>query len=482
MSEPLLATVIDVQRWLREDQQTPYLERLARDREIGRQLEVVPGSRAELQRVLAWWRMVRGGHADEGQQGVRFVSLRRSAVVLLSLLGVVLGLSVGTLGFSYQGDYPVNLITLLGVLVGLPLLLVLITLLLLPGWFPAGTGLGGLNPARWAGAWLDRLADVRLFVASRSIRNSSAFARWQLLVFSQWLAVGYFCGVLVAAWVLIAFTDLAFGWSSTLDIDARGLQTWLAAIAAPWSSWLPRAVPGQELVEASRFFRLETGGVPQARAVQLGQWWPFVLMVILVYGMLPRLLLLLLGSWRLRVACRRLLIEDAEVTALLERLSTPNVSFDRDELELAQDSTDAMSGSATIAVDERTAVLSWNGALTAKGASVWLGGREVAVLALAAWDDGKDRSAKLAESLAHVSRVLIFTKGWEPPLLEFLDLLQLVREAAGERVAITVVPVNVAGDAVEAADRSVWAKALAQRNDARLYVLQDVALPGSPAS
>ena len=39
-----------------------------------------------------------------------------------------------------------------------------------------------------------------------------------------------------------------------------------------------------------------------AEAAALGAWWPFVLMTVLVWGLLPRILLLLFGAWRRRLA------------------------------------------------------------------------------------------------------------------------------------------------------------------------------------
>lgn len=488
MSDTLLATAIDVQRWLREDRETAYAERLRRDRDIGRgQTQAGSiGRWSDLKRIVDWWTKVRSVAAGNSAAAVtdvghRVIGLRRVAQVLLTVLGVVLGAVVGTVAFSYQGDYPVNLIALLGVLVGVPLLLLAGTLLLLPGWLPMGSAvrgaLGGVNPARWAAGWLDRLTELRLFGATASGRVSAPFARWQLVVFSQWLAVGYFFGVVVAAWVLIAVTDLAFGWSSTLDLAPAQVHGWLTTLALPWSSWLPGAVPDAELVSASRFFRLETGGMPQARAVQLGQWWPFVLMMILTYGLLPRLLLLAFGGWRLRSATRRLLLDDPEVTALLDRLRTPSVSFEGDDLEGSLDIAEALSGPERIAVEPGTVGIVWNSALTPAQASGWMEAPDIRVLSLAVWDDAAAQRKRLGEELSGAARLLIFTKGWEPPLLEFLDFLDGVRSAIGPRTSITVVPINVAADAVEPADRDVWARALSRRDDPRLYVLQATERP-----
>ena len=77
------------------------------------------------------------------------------------------------------------------------------------------------------------------------------------------------------------------------------------------------ASPDLALVEMSRYYRLE-----DQRAIdvaRLGAWWPFVLMCVLVWGLLPRLVFAGVAQWRQRAAERVFLREHPEVTALLHR-------------------------------------------------------------------------------------------------------------------------------------------------------------------
>ena len=71
----MLAAAVDIRNWLRKDRQTPYSERLGRDREIGLSLAVG----TDHERVLAWWSRV---SSDAGEStGERLESLRRLASV-----------------------------------------------------------------------------------------------------------------------------------------------------------------------------------------------------------------------------------------------------------------------------------------------------------------------------------------------------------------------------------------------------------------
>lgn len=473
----MLAAAVDIKRWLREDRLTPYIERLNRDREIGRSLSMA----ADHQRLLTWWSRI-SADLEPGAlgPGERLVNLRRVASAALFAVGVALGLGLGGFAFGYRGGYPVNLLALLGVLVGVPLIMLIITIAFLPGRIPGLSGVrdafSGLNPGRWASALLDRVAGTELFAAFGNHRSGSAFARWQLALFSQWLAVGFFVGVLVIAWLLVAFTDLAFGWSTTLQVDTADVANWFSALASPWAAWLPVAVPNLELVETSRFYRLESAGMSATRVVQLGQWWPFVLMAIITYGLLPRLALLAVGAWRLQAATRSLLRDDAEVTALLDRLNTPRVSYEGQPefAEIAQ--TAGVPAPDSLPLDGSTAVVIWNDAVSAARIGEWLrrlldiAGRPP--LALSVLQDAAEQQDLLSELAGDVRQLVIFTKGWEPPMLEFTDFLDLVRGFFGPKVSLTVVPVDVTGTEVRNDEREIWAKALSRQRDPGLYVVE----------
>ena len=481
----MLAEAVDIRRWLREDHHTPFSERLERDRAIGRELTAAD----PVARVLAWWTRVAGPDeaAPEARAvGARVVALRRVGSLALLMLGLVLGSAVAGVAFAYDGRYPVNLFTLLGVLVGLPLLLLVLTLLLLPGRLPVLGALqavaAGMNLGRWLGVWLDRLAGATLFAPTLVGGGAgSRFSRWQLVVFSQWLAVGFFAGVLVVAMLLVTFTDLAFGWSTTLDVDASLVTAAVATLAAPWAGWLPWAAPDAALVEASRYVRLEHTALPAERALALGAWWPFVLMTIVTYGALPRLLLLTLASWRLHAATRALLLDDPEVTALLDRLEAPLVALGGgDEPGFDAGEPEALPGPAAASAGEPALLVIWNQAAAPAVARNWLaqhlGLACGAVLELGILQPEAARRGQLAAAAAAAGyrRVVVVTKGWEPPLLEFSDFLAEVREALGAACSVTVVPLALGGGRVEADERDVWARALARNGDGRLYVAEAV--------
>jgi hypothetical protein len=478
----VLAAAIDIRRWLDGDRTTPYAERLGRDRAIGRSIT----AQDDVDRVLAWWSQERAGaHNQAAGDGARIERLRRFAGAMLVLLGIALGVATAGVAFAYDGRHPVNLFRLLGLLVAVPGLMLMVTVLLLPLGRPRAVGhgvLAALDAGRWAGAAIDRLARIELFAPGAGAPLGLAeFARWQVLVFSQWVAVGFFCGALGLAVLLVTFTDLAFGWSTTLDFAAADVHQLVSVLAAPWATWLPEAAPDRALTELSRYFR---GAAPVAgteHAARLGGWWPFVLITIGVYGLLPRVLLLAFGGWRLAGATRELLRRDPEVTALLDRLAAPVVAPGG-----ASGSDEGVPALHELPAADRpepttdALVVIWNRAMPEAAAHGWLAERlqvrAAAVCELAATESGlaqRDSLARFAGAHAGTAaarRVIVLTRGWEPPLLEFGDLLGLVRELVGQEASITVVPVDVTGLRIEPGDRAVWSHTLARLRDPRLYV------------
>ena len=98
---------------------------------------------------------------------------------------------------------------------------------------------------------------------------------------------------------------------------------WLHLVAAPWSWVLPAAVPDPDLIDISRYFRLDA--VPQIAVdpVVFGRWWPFVIVAMTVYGVVLRLPMLWLCQSRLRSACESAVLYHSR--ELLDRMKAPLV-------------------------------------------------------------------------------------------------------------------------------------------------------------
>ena len=61
---------------------------------------------------------------------------------------------------------------------------------------------------------------------------------WPLFAVFQRFAIFCNIGLLAATLTRVAFSDLAFGWQSTLKVGAQGMHSLVWVLSLPWS-WLP---------------------------------------------------------------------------------------------------------------------------------------------------------------------------------------------------------------------------------------------------
>ena len=277
-------------QYRRDQQHTPdFLHRRDRRLALAREQDGAPPPDA-----AAWLSAV-----DAPGAGAALRPWRRGRAAL-TLAGAVLGVltMLGVLYVDGQGRINVTLILALALL---QLLLALATTAqALSGRRPWGRLLGrgdGAPPV---------LRQLHPQLAARAAHGAGlAFAATALLTLL----------------VQVLVRDLAFGWSTTLQTSAPAYHALVEQLAWPWRGWLPGAVPGLELVEQSRYFRL--GGEAPADPERLGAWWPFLAMLWLCYVLLPRLILLGLAGLHLNHRAGVLLQRHPGWAALHERFATP---------------------------------------------------------------------------------------------------------------------------------------------------------------
>jgi len=348
----------------------------------------------------------------------------------------------------------------------------------LPGLDAAKDVLSLLSPGRMVGSLRrvlpgrQREAVARFSaLAERHRRLYGDVEKWLWLAMSQRFGVALHAGALATALALVAFTDLAFGWSTTLAVDARALERATHALSLPWASFWPDAVPSAALIEATQYFR---GAAAQGHdPVRSAPWWRFVAACMLCYALLPRLALLLFARWRLGAAVRRAGAAHPGVYALRDRL-------DRSLVETTAEGAEAPGPAPAVAVPRvasapapgaRCVALLWAGFPLASAESL----RRVGLAATSlerAGEGGLESDAAALEALRRAPRdelVAVVVKSWEPPVLELQDFLRELRAALGDGRVVALAPLalDAAGEPCvpDAAALSIWQHALARSND-----------------
>lgn len=253
--------------------------------------------------------------------------------------GLVFGFAVASGALYYAGARPVNVAVFLAITVGVQWILLLWTVLviLFRGVRAAsqqvlariGEGIGQALAS--ALGHLSGEQQVRLRAELASLRQLSGRnlrpIAWMPLVALQLFGIVWNGGVLLALFARVIFTDVAFGWESTLARGPEGMHSLANTLAMPWSWFLPNACPTLDQVEHS-WFHYQTG-VAALDRMATTSWWPWLAMVVLIYGLAPRFLLFCYFRLQLSVAMRRLSFDEPRHRAAWYRLTGPVISSHR---------------------------------------------------------------------------------------------------------------------------------------------------------
>lgn len=477
----VLADLIDLNEVLDADPATDLEQRRQRDRSIGRKLQ--SDRDKPVSQIRAWLHAVDTPAARSG--GVRGVRLYHALCLALLVAGLLTGWGLASAVLFYEGRQPINIVNAVAVLV-LPQILLLFAWLLaalpLPLFRHFGSTLGFLHPGRLAGhlagVFSNREnAGLAIFWNPDNVAVLAPAARWLLSFWSQLFACSYNIGILVSAFYLVSFSDLAFVWSTTLTVSDASFHQLVTVLATPWSAWFPEAVPGAELIANSRYYRLDESSPADIplRAVELGQWWPFLIAAVTCYGLLPRVLTLAFSWYRFHHHLRRALCNLPGAPELLARMNSPLVLTTATQPEHALPMPGG--GAASSAVGHyaiRCPVIAWSGAcagVEAVDALLAAMGIEALELLRAGGRQTPEQDRELVDALCRrkPEGVCILVKAWEPPMLDFLDFTRGMRRQCGGRKPLIVILCGAA-DGVRVADRDTWQLTLGQLADPDLHV------------
>ncbi len=268
--------------------------------------------------------------------GKKFVSFLNLLDAVLVVIGTFFGGSAALVLLHYDGSTPINVLQYLGVFVLIQLLL-LVTLALN---FIFGGRLGFFQDA------LRHLAYQRTELFERFegglalIRNvrkvHSGPESWFILKVFQHFGIAFQFSALLVAFSLIGFTDLAFGWSSTLNITPEMFYRVLKVFSTPWA-WLGSEWSlSMDQIRDTQFFRLENRYVSSLGAARIGDviaatsWWRFLIGAHVTYGLMPRLLVWALSAVMFRRSLKRSGLESYAFSVVQRRLMVADPALKHD--------------------------------------------------------------------------------------------------------------------------------------------------------
>lgn len=486
----LLADLVDLNDQLQVDQGLEENTKRHRDREIGRELSHLREDPCA--QVREWLCRVRG-HVEESVGG-QVAAAVRGIGWLITTTGVLLGWGCALAVFFYDGQHPVNVFNVLAVFVALQLLLVaLFCVAALPypirGLHNIQSTLLALSPGHLQSVAARLLPGKYRHALSRWNEREEGYhqiyapiRKWTVLLWSQDLAVAFNLSAVATALYLIVFSDLAFGWSTTLQTEPGGFYALTSMLALPWSHWFPDAMPSLSLIEATRFFRLQSGSfpntAPEVSVDVLGGWWPFLVASMVCYGLFPRLVIWALAFRVLKRTTRDALTHAPGASQLRDRMNQELVETTGDEPESTPGSITALRRRANwTSGSEHALVVNWSGVSLDANAIAALVEQQLQLHVEEVLHAGGTQTLKQdADTIQRIAdgnsqvELLVVVKAWEPPLLEFLDFISDLRVAVGKNRQILIAPVSISENGqpivADGAEVEAWRSKVEATNDA----------------
>lgn len=219
----------------------------------------------------------------------RVSSVLKLSAVILAVLALVAGISAGLTALG-DAQLPVNVVWALLALLALPSLSFL---LWLASCFSYG-GRGGLLGQAWewlANRWLSQAKTAVAWRAWLTVAEQRNALRWWLAVITHGVWVALLTGIMVALLVAFSLRHYTFMWQTTW-LDAEAFVQFARVVGA-WPGWLGFKVP-----EAQTIFLSGNSAIDQP--VVRTQWAHWLVGSVLAWGLVPRLVAMLLSVWQLR--------------------------------------------------------------------------------------------------------------------------------------------------------------------------------------
>lgn len=338
--------LIDLEYWLSLDKELKQTDLHERDRQIylDSPEEIKNDGRDQL--IRRWLQerkeQILGGAAAKSP-GQLITESYRTLAYLLSILGVILGFGAGLSFLAYSGTTPVNVLNFI-------FLFIFSQLLVMAFIFPtAALRMAGFSamPApivslyalisSWFSKHFTRLtahvpAD-KLMIYNQAAgiwkKQHSRYrhaAYWPLFSLSQYTMSGFNFGLLTATLYRLLTSDIAFGWQSTIQFGPSFIHNTVRTLAMPWSWIVPHqyAYPSEAEIEGSRIILKD--GIYHLATQDLVSWWPFLVLCIIVYGLLFRFILVLIGRLGRKRSLQKLQLNTPAVIQLVQRMQAPLVS------------------------------------------------------------------------------------------------------------------------------------------------------------
>ncbi len=397
-----------------------------------------------------------------------FSSYMYGVTMTLVIIAFFLGVFSGITLLSYNGHEPVNVVYFMAMVIVLPLFTMLLTVLSMIRSQSAQSILVHISPAYWLEKMLGLLPNA-MQKSIETFKINPLLSNWIVIKRSQLLAIFFSLGLLLSLLAVVATKDIAFAWSTTLQITPEVLHRYLNLLAFPWREFIPTAVPSLELIEQSQYFRLGDSLSDEMihNASKLGEWWRFLVFATLFYALFLRFVLYLVSLLGYHLALQKSLMGLEGVNTLLRDMNEPIISTHALHVEKISSAVQKNIQHIQKLDTSYDVVQGW--AIPLSKLTVVIDSMEVITPNI--FEVGGGNTLEEDSEIVHKSfgEVLLYVKAWEPPTMDFLDYLEILLESVDK---VIVCPIGTEEESYKAKAKwvDIWVQKLSLLHNKKLWV------------
>jgi hypothetical protein len=335
------------------------------------------------------------------------------SIILLTILFII-GFFTGLGLLSYSGKEPVNIIYLLFFVVFIPIISISVSIFALFRIKYQDNILLDMLPT----FWLQKI--IEWYQNSINIKINSSFTNLIFLQKAQYLSLSFSIGLGLALILMVTTTDIAFAWSTTLNITTKEFYDIMLILSYPWNSFISSI--SLELISESHYFRL--GGTVNKEMILnasiLGEWWKFLLLSTLFYSIFLRTIIIIIINrvFSVRVTKEILLIDG--IDDILKEIQSPIITTasQHNEMEFIQSDKKVNTNKKK---SNYNFILGW--AMSTKEIGYFNKKLSISSQNIfeVAGNNSLEDDAKVISLVD--DNILLYLKSWEPPTMDLVDFL-----------------------------------------------------------
>jgi len=425
--------------------------------------------------ILLLWLNTHAFRAPKVVDSEKFLSYMGIATNFLGLFALIVGFITGMGLLSYSGQEPINIIYYLFFAMMLPLSSMLFSLFSAMSKGRLFEFLTLLSPLYWIEKLFSFFSFKEQFdLFKKSIADN--LQKWIFLNRLQLLSLLFSIGLFIALIFIVVSQDIAFSWSTTLDVDAKSFHDFLVALALPWREFFPSTIPSLELVEISQHYRLgvKLDHSMVEHADKLGAWWRYLAMATLFYAIVLRSLFYLFSLFKLQKVLEQEFLNLDGVTRLLREFRTPFVSTKAPEkekhLDIKEEQKTHVKELIDTIDDNYHNIVGWN--FTSD--EILLINDSKKLNASSINSVGGNHTFEEDESVAQEAkeRVLLYVKSWEPPTMDFIDFLEeLIANKRVEEIEVLLLGTLERGYSYSEKELAIWNRKIEGLGSRKVWVI-----------